>query len=172
MQRLGEVNVIDLKAKVNSMLVGAAGEHFVVSQLLLQGIIAGLAPIGAKAVDVLTMSSEGIIRDHIQVKTARGRRSWHMGEKHEALDSGSALYAFVAFMPQGQELFLVPGEVVGRIVRESHQIWLDTPGVKGQQHNQTKMRMLHYEYKNLEIPCAPKDWMEQYRDAWELLSAD
>ncbi len=163
--------MIDLKAKVDAMLVGAAGEHYVISQLLLQGLNAGLAPIGAKAVDVLTMSADGMIRDHIQVKTARGRRSWHMGVKHEALDSKSALYTFVAFMPEGQEVFVIPGEVVGKVVRESHRIWLETPGMKGQKHNDNAMRMLHYEYKNLEIPCAPPGWMEQYRDAWDLLSA-
>jgi hypothetical protein len=39
----------------------------------------------------------------------------------------------------------------------------------GQQHNDNKMRMLHYEYKSLEIPCAPHGWMEEYRNAWHLL---
>jgi hypothetical protein len=161
--------VIDLKAKVDSMLIGAAGEHYVISQLLLQGIHAGLAPVGTKAIDVLAMSESGEIQCQIQVKTARGRRNWHMGVKHKALDSDSALYAFVAFLPDSTEVFLIPGQKVGEVVREAHRIWLDTPGKMGQEHNDNKMRMLHYEFKSLEIPCAPNGWMDEYRDAWHLL---
>lgn len=162
--------MVDLKAKVNSTLVGAAGEHFVISQLLLQGLHAGLAPIGAKGIDILTMSADGEIGDRIQVKTSRGRRSWQMGVTHEQLDEKSPLFVFVAFTSAGQDLFVVPGHVVGGVIRESHRIWLDTPGKKGQDHHDNPMRMVHYDYQNLEVPCAPLGWMEPYRDAWHHLS--
>lgn len=45
----GRIDVVDLNTKVPSNLVRAAGEHYVLSQLLLQGFNAGLAPVRSDA---------------------------------------------------------------------------------------------------------------------------
>jgi len=67
-------------------LVGAAGEHLVLSRLLSKGILAAQAPRGARKADILVNHLDGKPPCLIQVKTRSGsgaNTGWHMGEKHE-----------------------------------------------------------------------------------------
>lgn len=53
--------------KISSMIVGAAGEHHVLSQLLRRGWIAALAPDGAPNMDILV--TDKTINDFVQFKS-------------------------------------------------------------------------------------------------------
>ena len=44
-------------------------------------------------------------------------------------------------MKEPWEYYVVPAEVVSKAVREAHKIWLDTPGKKGQKHNDSSVRL-------------------------------
>ncbi len=116
----------------------------------------------------MAMSPGNAISHQIRVKTARGRLSWPMGS-NTSLSTDIQVSTPSCRLSSGPELFSVPGAVFRKVIRESHQVWLDTPDVEGQKHKDNKIRMLHYEYKNLDLPSAPSGWMEEFRDAWELL---
>ena len=67
-------------------LLGAAGEYHVMTELLLRGYIAALAPHGVPKADILVTDDNGERHCTIQVKTRRDRGSdggWHMNVKHE-----------------------------------------------------------------------------------------
>jgi hypothetical protein len=69
-----------------SSLLGAAGEHYVMSQLLRRGLIAALAPVGVPTADIIVTDDIGDWACAIQVKTRRQIGSdggWHMKAKHE-----------------------------------------------------------------------------------------
>ena len=80
-----------------SSLVGAAGEYFVMSQLLRRGLIAALAPVGVPNCDIVVTDEIGDRLCAVQVKTRNNTGAdggWHMGKKHESLTSPSLFYCF------------------------------------------------------------------------------
>ncbi len=81
-------------------LLGAAGEHYIMCQLLRRGLIAALAPVGVPNSDIVVTDAIGEKLCAIQVKTRTEKGSdggWHMGKKHEAISSPNLLYAFLDF---------------------------------------------------------------------------
>ncbi len=61
----------------------------------------------------------------------------------------------------------MPAEKVAQILKKTHQEWLNTPGQKGQPHKDTTMRRIKPTYN--ESPDIPSNWLDQYKDNWELL---
>jgi len=55
--------------KIQSQLVGAAGEHLVLSRLLKQGILAAQAPQGTRKADIIVHPLDGGTPWLIQVKS-------------------------------------------------------------------------------------------------------
>jgi hypothetical protein len=153
--------------EVDTSLVGAAGEHLVLSRLLSRGFLAAQAPRGARKVDVLVNFIDGGEPSLIQVKTrlAGGSQGWHMNVKHEAIRDEDLYYCFVDFEPSAPSVHVIPAVVVGETLERDHAIWLATPGKNGQPHNPTDFRRLRPE-------CFGRQpgWMEQYLEAWHLLS--
>jgi hypothetical protein len=113
-----------------STLLGAAGEHHVMSELLRRGYIAALAPQGVPNADIVVTDVNGARLCSIQVKTRRDIGSdggWHMKAKHEQIKSDRLFYCFVDF---GKDfaarplVFLLPSPLVAEILTESHKRWL------------------------------------------------
>jgi hypothetical protein len=161
-----------------STLLGAAGEHFVLCQLLRRGYIAALAPLGVPNADILITDTEGQRLVAIQVKTRRNigaDKGWHMKPKHERLISDSLFYSFVNFgdgLEDRTQTHVVPSAVVAAAIRESHQYWLKTPGVKGRPHKDSQVRRFLPDYTKVfgeNHPLYGLNWTEKYLEAWELL---
>jgi hypothetical protein len=84
----------------NSTVLGAAGEHYVMCQLLRRGLIAALAPVGVPNTDIVVTDDIGDRMCAVQVKTRVEKGSdggWHMSVKHESVQSDTLFYAFVDF---------------------------------------------------------------------------
>jgi hypothetical protein len=156
-------------------LTGAAGEHFVMSELLRRGMIAALAPAGVPNCDIVVTDEIGARLCAVQVKTRLGKgsdRGWHMSKKHEELTSPSLFYCFVDFgTVTGEQPFtyVVPAAIAATCLAENHQVWLAQPGAKGQPHNDNDMRRFKPDYSNLGMERYSDGWVEPYREAWHLL---
>lgn len=156
-------------------LTGAAGEHYVMSQLLRRGLIAALAPAGVPNCDIVVTDDIGDRLCAVQVKTrtsAGGDRGWHMGAKHEVLKSPSLFYCFVDFATGencGPLTHVVPSSIVANVVALSHQTWLNQPGKQGQQRKDNDMRRFLPCYAHLELGDHLDGWLAPYREAWSLL---
>jgi hypothetical protein len=156
-------------------LTGAAGEHFVMSELLRRGMIAALAPAGIPNCDIVVTDDIGDRLCAVQVKTRLGKgadRGWHMSKKHEALTSPSLFYCFVDFGTVTGErpfTYVVPASVVGECLAKNHRAWLAKPGAKGQAHKDNDMRRFLPDYSHLGIGAYDDGWLEPYREAWHLL---
>ena len=153
--------------KQDKSLIGAAGEHLVLSRLLANGFLAAQAPRGTRKVDILVNFIDGGEPCLIQVKsrTKRGSKGWHMNEKHEAIRDPDLFYCFVDFEPANPEVFVIPALVVARTLEQDHAIWFATPGKNGQPHNATAFRRLRPDCFG-----ADPDWMDQYLEAWDQLT--
>jgi hypothetical protein len=161
-----------------SSLLGAAGEHYIMSQLLRRGLIAALAPVGVPTADIIVTDDIGDRTCAIQVKTRRNLGSdggWHMKAKHEGIRGASLFYVFLSFpndiggLP---DTFVVPSAVVAEVLRVSHQTWLARPGRRGQPHKDGPMRRFLPDYSHLDLADAyGPTWLECYRDGWGQLRA-
>lgn len=162
----------------HSTLLGAAGEHYVLSQLLRRGYIAALAPIGVPNADIVVTDMEGQRLSAVQVKTRRdigADKGWHMKDKHERIVSDSLFYCFVDFgvgLEENTITYVIPSRIVAIVLREAHQRWLATPGQQGQAHRDTIMRRFLPDYTRVFGPNHPQygaGWINVYKGAWRLL---
>ena len=162
----------------SSTTLGAAGEHYVMCQLLRRGLIAALAPAGVPNTDIIVSDDIGDRLCAIQVKSRVAKGSdggWHMKDKHERIASPTLFYAFVDF---GSDLvspptsYIVPSRVVADVLRRAHHLWLTTPGMHGQQRKDGALRRFlpDYDRVKLSIGCGP-GWIETYRENWQQLVA-
>lgn len=159
-------------------LIGAAGEHYVMSQLLRRGFIAALAPTGVPNADIIVTDEIGDRLCAIQVKTRNdkgGDGGWHMKRKHEDLVSERLFYAFVDLGSEDNPdstvtCFVLPSAVVADALRRSHALWLATPGRSGQPRNDSEMRRLmpDYDKVGLAIDCG-RGWLDRYKSAWNTI---
>ena len=95
----------------DKQLVGAAGEHLVLSRLLNLGYLAAQAPRGTRKVDVLVNHLENKPPCLIQVKTRTGvdaDQGWHMSVKHEEMRDPDMFYCFVALGEIESNVYVIP----------------------------------------------------------------
>jgi len=159
-----------------SSLLGAAGEHFVMCQLLRNGFIAALAPAGVPNCDIVVTDDIGDRLCAIQVKTRREIGSdggWHMRKKHETIVGKRLFYTFLDFGTSPTEpptCYVIPSQRVAEVLTLAHSTWLATPGKKGQQRQDGDLRRLlpDYDRMGISIGCGP-GWLEPYREAWNSL---
>jgi hypothetical protein len=158
------------RTQLQKRLIGPAGEHYVLFRLLQQGILAALAPPGTARVDVLVLSTDERIIATLQVKTSTSgvNKGWRMSSKHETFEDDRAFYAFVDVAPAAPVTYIVPSRVVAHVIRESHQRWLASPGVKGQPHQDSDVRQFGPTY-NPPVPGWGLAQLDQYRESWRLL---
>lgn len=149
------------------VIIGAAGEHYVLSQLFIRGISAGRPPEGPAEIDLIIFDTQTHVRMGIQVKTriGRGRVRWPMNARHEGISNRNLVYVFVDFGSAQPVCYIVPSCVVARYVKVSHATWLHRSGARGQKHNDNPMREVRNESRH-PIPGFPNGWMEQYREDW------
>lgn len=159
-------------------LTGAAGEHFVMFQLLSRGFIGALAPEGVPNMDIMVTSIDGQQLSSIQVKSrwAKGADGgWHMGKKHEAIIGDRLFYCFVDLGEEfgcSPKTYIVPSTVVAEAVRLSHETWLNTPGLRERKRNDSNVRRFLPDYSKFfrdQPNPYPLGWLDEYAEAWSLL---
>jgi len=164
-----------------STLLGAAGEHYVMAELLRRGYIAALAPQGVPNADIVVTDVEGSRLCSIQVKTRRDIGSdggWHMKEKHERTRGDRLFYCFVDFgktFEAPPKVHVLPSNLVADVLAQSHERWLANPGKNGQPHQDGPMRRLLPDYTRIFGSANnpyPSGWLDSHRDAWHLLNLE
>jgi hypothetical protein len=158
-----------------SSLLGATGEHYVMSQLLRRGFIAALAPVGVPMAYIIVTDDTGNRAAALQVKMRRELGSdggWHMKAKHEDARGASLFYVSLSFPTDASSLpdaFIVPAAVAGHALYTAHRAWLARPGRGGKPHKDGEMRRFLPDYSKEGLhETHGEGWLEQYRDAWEL----
>lgn len=147
------------KTKMHTHVSGIAGEYSVAAELSKRHWIASLTMKNAKGVDILITDDEAKKTFAIQVKASQGnKKRWMLSEKAENMSSRNFFYVLVNFNHDldKTEFHIVPSAVVAKKIKSDHKKWLETPGKKGQAHNDSKMRVFLDE-KNI------------YLNRWDLL---
>lgn len=149
-------------------LIGNAGEYYVVAELLKRGVIAALAPRNAPAFDILAVQGAKTVR--IRVKTKSEEYDiWQWTVKKDGTIfrdiSEHDDFTVLVNLTDDHHLmdyFIVPTFQLNSWLVQDYQVWLDTPGKKGQPHNDTNPKR-HLPYSEYQ------ERLDTYRNHWELL---
>lgn len=164
-------------SRVNSSLLGAAAEHYVMSQLLRRGKLAALAPTGMPFADILVCDEHGTALSALQVKarTYGLDGGWHMNRKHEDCREKLHIYCFVDFGVDlnGQpRCWIVPSAIVADALKTSYQTWLQKPGKGGKPHRDYPGRRLRPDYSDIGLTTYTAGWLNAYEGDWDLIAAE
>lgn len=155
----------------DTQLIGAAGEHLVLSRLLTREVLASQAPRGTRKADILVNPLDGGRPVLIQVKTrstSGGKLSWLMSSKNELLREDDLFYCLVNLDLINPSVYVVPSKLVSDVITRAHAEWLSTPGKNGKKHQDSDTRQLKNDYgPNFET--VKPGWMDEYLEAWDLL---
>lgn len=154
----------DMKKMIDkNSSIGIAGEFFVAAELTRRGYVASLTSKNTKAIDILASNKDGSKSVAIQVKTCDNRKidKWMMTESSEKVFSDNLFYVLVN-MNEGEmpSYYIVPSTFVAQKLMADYELWLKTPGLKGQRHNPTTMRTFTFADSNQRL---------SHQNAWHLL---
>lgn len=150
---------------------GNASQFFVAGELCRRGYSAVITLGNTPNTDILCSNMAGTKFVHIQVKTfVPGNRTCSVGVKSEK-DFGPNFFWVLGGIPKPNstadfEYYIIPSAVMAKNVSESHQRWLNAPGLKGQEHKDSNVRTIHippYKSAYSELNIA------EYRDRWDLI---
>lgn len=136
-------------------LIGNAGEHYVMAELLKRGVIAALAPRNAPAFDILATRGEKAVR--IRVKTKSEEYDyWQWNVKKDGaifrhLSTQSDFIVLVNLTNETKDLsfYIARTTDVDGWLKADFDRWLNTPGKKGQKRAATnpKRHLGYSKYK-------------------------
>ena len=149
-------------------LIGNAGEHYVMAELLKRGIIAALAPRNAPGFDIF--ASKGNKTARIRVKTKSEEYDiWQWNARKDRIifrelseEDDFTVLVHLALDHCDLVFFIIPTKLLEGWLVHDFEEWLATPGRGGRPHSpDNRKRHLHYEnYQEI---------MEKYRNNWDIL---
>jgi len=149
---------------------GNASQFFVAGELCRRGYSAVVTLGNTPNTDILCSNLEGTKFVHIQVKTFRpGDRTCSVGLKAEK-DFGNKFFWVLGGIPEANantdfEYFIIPSKIMAKNVSKAHQLWLQTPGTKGQAHKDNKVRTVYLPPKK-----SISGWdILPYKNRWDLI---
>ena len=137
---------------------GNSGEYFVAGELERRGFTVAVPMSNVKDFDILAINRTTYEQFAIQVKTTGYKqKKWTLSQKYETLVGDNIVYVFVSLNElDAPEYHIVPSKIVAETITKEHRKWLETPGKKGQQRNDTNIRNFF-------------DKDDIYLDRWDLL---
>ena len=152
---IGKKDIMSNEANVN---IGNSGEYFVAGELERRGYTVAVPMSNVKDFDILAIHRETHEQFAIQVKTTGYKqKKWTLAKKNEELIGDNIFYVFVSLNElDTPEYHIVPSRIVAETIKTSHRKWLETPGKKGQKHNDTNIRVF-------------VDDEDVFHDKWHLL---
>lgn len=145
--------------KLESTLVGVAGEYLVAGELTLRGFIASITLRNSRGIDIIASNANGSRSVSIQVKTnSDGKKSWILNKKAETFCSANHYYVFVALqgLEQRPSFHIVPSKVVAEYTFSSHSQWLEGRKRDGSNRKDSSIRKFN-DHENI------------YLEAWNLI---
>jgi hypothetical protein len=149
-------------------LIGNAGEHYVMAELLKRGVVAGLTPRNAPAFDILATRGDQTVRIRVKTKSAEYDNWRWVVKKDKTLfrelsrKGDFTVLVNLAEDTKDLEFFVIPSHELHEWLRVDFEKWCETPGKGGRPHDrENPMRALYHskEVKRL----------EPYRNAWDSL---
>jgi hypothetical protein len=106
---------------IDKALIGAAGVHFVASELSMRGLIALPTVRNTAGIDIVVVNKAGTWHANLQVKTSRSKVSfWPINKSCDTWQGPSNYYVFVRYLKDEArfEVFLESSERVAKQVAD------------------------------------------------------
>ncbi|MCJ7812648.1 aspartate ammonia-lyase [bacterium] len=148
-----------MEKKLESTLVGVAGEYLVAGELSLRGYIASITLRNSRGIDIIASNTDASKSVSIQVNTnSDGNKSWILNNKSEKYFSENHYYVFVALGDISERpcYHIVPSKIVAEYTSTSHANWLKGTKRDGSQRKDSSMRKFN-------------DFENKYKEAWHLI---
>ena len=128
------------------LLIGNAGEYYVMAELLKRGIIAALAPRNTPSFDILATKRNQSVR--IRVKTKSNEYSeWQWSIKKDGnifrdlSEYGDyTVLVDLAMETKDLQFYIVPTHKINAWLKRDFNKWVETPGRAGRPHNPTNKK--------------------------------
>ena len=149
---------------------GSASQFFVAGELCRRGLVAVVTMGNTPNTDILCSNVEGTKFIHIQVKTyVPGNRTVSVGRKAEK-NYGENFIWILAGIPEPEsdkdfEYYIVPSSLISENVKKEFDVWMNTPGKKGQSHNDSNVRVIKLPPYNTN-----SSWkIDQFKNQWSII---
>lgn len=112
---MGHPFITTIEPTRDKALMGAAGVHFVVSELSLRGLVALPTIRNTAGIDIVAVNKSGTWQANLQVKTSRSKVGfWPIGKHYDTWRRRNNYYVFVRYLKgEGRfEAFLEPAKRV------------------------------------------------------------
>lgn len=159
--------------KLQKQNVGNAGEYFIASRLSALDYTVTITLGRAEKYDILALSPKGkLIKISVKTTQLENSKRFPLSQKDEEGASDDFYYAFVKLnnFEKEPDSWIIPSKVVCPLLKHSNEFYLKNPGKKGQQHNDSSMRILPVEME-VSNPAYP-NWeknIQQYHMNFEQL---
>ena len=131
------------ESKLDSTLIGVAGEYATAAELTLRNFIAAISLRNSRGTDIIATTTDGTRSFSIQVKTTnKGKARWTLNDKSEKTTGISHFYVFVQLNgPTARPSFhIVPSSVVAERITAGHKAWINEPKRDGTPRKDSSMR--------------------------------
>ena len=149
---------------------GNSSQFFVAGELCRRGYSAVVTLGNTPNTDILCTNIAGTKFVHIQVKTyVPGNKTCSVGLKSEKYFGRNFFWVLGGIPTPSQnsefEYYVIPSSLMAKNVSKAHQLWLETPGKKGQPHKETTVRTVHLPpFKSI------SGWnISRYKNRWDLI---
>jgi len=141
---------VDILPNIGAVAAGNAGEYYALSLFIRMGFVAGKAPEGTSAYDLLVMSNDGLFFKPVQVKTITNGQHWLLKQRHEDVVD-NLIFCFIKLTDISSipKVYLIPAGVVSHVIKMCHEIYLALPNMQGGQHADSQMRTLKIDFSSL-----------------------
>ena len=149
-------------------LIGNSGEHYVMAELLKQGVTAALTPRNTPAFDILATDGKTTAKIRVKTKSEEFEPWQWVIKKDGTIFRGlSREQDFVVLVNlktkfERPDFYIIPTFQVDSWLKERFEEWLRSPGKHGRAHNpENKKRHLNYKFY--------AQTLEVYRDKWAII---
>ena len=149
-----------MKNRLESTLVGVAGEYLVAGELSLRGYIASITLRNSRGIDIIASNPDATKSVSIQVKTnSKGESKWILNQKSETFYSENYYYVLVALKAIGErpKYYIVPSKIVAEFISTNHSEWLKGEKSDGSPRKDSAIRNF-------------RDSEDKYLEAWHLIN--
>lgn len=152
------------------VLIGNAGEYYVMAELLKRGIVAALAPRNAPSFDILATRGNRTVRIRVKTKSQE-YPIWQYSVKKDgsifrnlSKHRDFTVLVDLAMVTKDLKFYIVSTCRINEWLNKDFEEWVNTPGKNNQPHNpENKKRNLSQE----KYACELSKCLNKWEKLWE-----
>ena len=146
--------------------IGNAGEYYFAARLSALNFTVTITLGRAERYDILAVSPAGkTYKFSLKTRFTTENTAFTLSEKDERKFEDDLYYAFIRLHGFKSEpgFWIMPSKRVAEIIKNAHQTWKETPGKKGQAHNDSSVRRLPIVVRGSDLKYYPQNGRRRLR---------